>query len=239
MITSPVPQDGKSTIVSNLGHGMAQAGHRTLIIDADMRAPVQQKLFGFDEEGGNGDAAGLSTVLAGHSDFEKALHATDTEGLSVLPCGPPPPNPAELLNTQAFHDLLEKAGGEHDVVLIDMPPVLPVADSRIVAPYCDAVMLVLRMESSNRKALQQAARALAGVGAPLIGVVANVVQAGTRYGSYGGYGSYGYGGHYHHRYYGHREEYSDKGKRKRRSKSASSETEAPQGTGASEGSSEA
>ena len=215
MVTSPAPKDGKSTIVSNLGHAMAQAGHRTIIVDADMRAPMQHRLFRFDDESANGDVAGLSPVLAGRMAVDGAIHRTETDGLDVLPCGPTPPNPAELLNTEAFRTLIADLRERYEIVLIDTPPVLPVADSRIVAPSCDEVLLVLQMESSHRKGLQQATRALASVGAPLLGVIANVVQKGSRYGYYS---DYGYGSYYGYGTYGERGERSERRKKRKRSR---------------------
>ena len=190
-ITSPTPGDGKSTLTSNLSIAMAQAGQRTLIIDADMRKPMQHQIF--EAESG----MGLADVLAGATTPDAAIQKTDVDGLDILPCGTIPPNPSEMLNSQAFVGMLQELSERYDRLVIDAPPVMPVTDARIVAAVSDACVLVLRSEKSTRKVAQQAAQGLMSVGACILGAVVNdVSKRAGRYGHYGyGYG-YGYGSTY-------------------------------------------
>jgi capsular exopolysaccharide synthesis family protein len=188
LVTSPAPGDGKSTLISNLAIAIAQAGRRVLLIDADTRRPMQHKMFKMAE------SPGLSSVLIGKCKFADAVQKTSIDKLEILQCGPLPHNPAEILNSQAFLDLLHEVSGIYDQVLIDSPPVMPVTDARILAASCDATVLVVRAEKSTRRLAEHARDAIVGVGGSLIGVVVNDVprgQAGYGY-YYYGYGRYGY-----------------------------------------------
>ena len=189
-ITSPAPGDGKSTLVSNLAITMAQAGQRTLVIDADFRKPVQHKIFEVD------DNKGMSSVLAGRDTIEQAIRPGVVDGLDIMACGPEVPNPSELLNSEVFNETLKKLTERYDRVIIDSPPVGPVADAQILAATCDITVLVLRAEKSTRRQAQHARDSLLSVGAQLLGAVVNdVAQKRGQYG-YGGYGSYGGYGYY-------------------------------------------
>jgi len=191
-ITSPAPGDGKSTLVSNLAIAMAQAGQRTLVIDADFRKPVQHKIFEID------NGKGVSSVLAGRDTIEQAVRPGGVDGLDIMACGPEVPNPSELLNSDVFNEMLKKLTERYDRVIIDSPPVGPVADAQILAAFCDVTVLVLRAEKSTRRQAQHARDGLLSVGAQLLGAVVNDVQ--QKHGQYGYYSSYGgYG------YYGKRE----------------------------------
>lgn len=190
LITSPAPGDGKSTSASNTAIAMAMAGQRALIIDADFRRPTQHKIFGLKDE------IGLSSVIAGRAELGQAVQKTDVKGLDVLPCGPIPPNPSELLNSQRFADLLDKLSEKYDQIVIDSPPVMAVADARILGASCDITVLVLRAGKSTRKASEHALDSLLGVGASVLGAVVNDVPRGRdRYGYYASYGYYGYYGY--------------------------------------------
>jgi capsular exopolysaccharide synthesis family protein len=184
LVTSAAPGDGKSTIASNLAIAVAQAGRRTLLLDADFRRPSVDEIFELK------GALGLSHVLAGTQSVDSALQPTDVENLHVLPCGPVPANPAELLNSTAFGKLLEELSGRYDFVVLDSPPVLPVTDARIVAAYCDVTLLVLRAGKSSRRQAEQAHSALLSVGARVLGGVMN--GAAVRRGNDGYYAPYGY-----------------------------------------------
>jgi capsular exopolysaccharide synthesis family protein len=198
LFTSPQPGDGKSTSVSNLAIAMAQAGQRTLLIDCDLRKPVQHKTYSASND------IGISNVVARGIPAEEAIQRTEVEGLSLLPCGAMPPNPAEILNSAAFAEVLHALEQKFDVILIDSPPVLPVTDARILGAIADMTILVLRAEKSTRKGAIHASDCLLNVGAKLFGAVVNDVPrkrggygyyAGYGYGGYGGYGDYagGYG----------------------------------------------
>ncbi|HEX8323499.1 MAG TPA: polysaccharide biosynthesis tyrosine autokinase [Tepidisphaeraceae bacterium] len=189
LVTSPAPGDGKSTCCSNLAVAFAQSGRRTLLIDADCRRPTQDRIH--EIEPGHG----ISDVLAGQVDLADAVRKTEIENLFILPCGVVPPNPSELLDSQALIDLLQRVSQEYDQVLIDSPPVVPVTDARILAASCDAAIIVLRAERSTRRLAEHASDALASVGANLIGVIVNDVPRGKNgqgYDYYYGYGQYGY-----------------------------------------------
>ena len=182
LLTSPSPQDGKSTAASNLAIAMAQAGKRVLLVDADLRRPTQHQIFNLPP-----GAPGLADLLSrDDADLSAAVQRTDVENLDVLPCGPEPDHPAELLIGRRFVALLEKLTGTYDHVIIDSPPVGPVVDARIIAASCDAVILVLRADDINRRRSESARDALLGVGAKLMGAVLNGVEPDRDY----HYGSY-------------------------------------------------
>ena len=188
LITSPAPLDGKTSLVSNLAIAMAQAGQKTLIIDADFRRPMQHEIFKIDH-----DHKGLSSVLAGTTTLREAIQHTEIKDLEVLPSGPAVPNPSEMLNSTTFARTLEHLCEGYDRIVIDSPPVMSVTDSQILAAICNITLLVLRAERSTRKASQQARDALSSVGAHILGAVVNDVRRkSARYGYHGAYGYYYY-----------------------------------------------
>jgi capsular exopolysaccharide synthesis family protein len=188
LVTSPSPGDGKTTMASNLAIAIAQSGRRVLLIDADTRKPMMHKIFNLADE------VGLSSVLLGEAKLDKAIQKTGAPNLEVLPCGPLPPNPSEILNSQAFLDLVNSLCLQYDQIVIDSPPVEPVTDARILAASCDTTVLVLRAEKSTRRLSAHARDALIGVGANLLGVIVNAVPRGQGgYTYYSGYGYYHYG----------------------------------------------
>jgi capsular exopolysaccharide synthesis family protein len=190
VVTSPSPGDGKSTVASNLAIALAQADQRVLLIDADLRKPTQHLIFEASA------ARGLGSVLTDRRPVEEAIIPNVLESLDLLPCGPLPANPVELLNNGFFADLLDKLRERYDRVIIDSPPVMPVADARVIAALGDATVLVLRAERSTRRIGLAARNELWRVRATRIGVVVNGVPVRKQgyYGSgYGdGYGEYGY-----------------------------------------------
>ena len=188
-VTSPDPGDGKSLTSAGLAIAMAQAGQRTLLLDGDMRKPRQHKMFGLQNE------VGLSTVLAGIDKSKAAIQHTPLEDLHVLTAGPIPPNPAELLNSPGFKKLLDDLS-RYDRIIIDSPPVLPVADARIIASKADMSVMVLRVDKSTRKRASAAAASLESVNASVLGAVLNDMPKGIGYGYGSGYGYYDY------KYYG-------------------------------------
>jgi len=204
LITSPDMGDGKTTLVSNLAIAMAQAGQKTLILDADFRKPMQHNIFEFE----NGRGRGISSVLAGTVSLDKAIQAGPVKELDILSCGPEVPNPSEILNSDAFAEIVkEELCKRYDRIIIDSPPVGPVTDSQILAAICDITLLVLRAERSTRKHSVAARDVLQSVGGRLLGAVVNdVPRKHGRYGYYSGYGYYrGYGHYGGYGYYGDRE----------------------------------
>lgn len=190
LVTSPTPGDGKSTVASNLAIAMAQAGQRVLLIDADMRKPRQHQAFEVNPE------QGLATVLADRRPVEEAVMKTAVAGLDLLPCGPLPSNPVELLNNGFMEEILITLRGKYDRVVIDSPPVCPVADARVLATMADCTLLVLRAERTTRRVALAARNELWQVRVKRLGVIVNAVpqrrSAAYGYGGYGGeYGGYG------------------------------------------------
>jgi capsular exopolysaccharide synthesis family protein len=176
LMTSPSPRDGKSTLTSNLAIAMAQMGKKVLLVDADLRRPVQHEAFGISSN------VGLSTLLAGGQAMPEVaafVQPTGVEGLHLLPAGPVPENPAELLNSPRFVALMAKLAEAYDHVLIDSPPVGAVVDARIMAASCDATVLVLNADHIDRAAAEATRDALAGVGANIVGLVLNGVSPGS------------------------------------------------------------
>jgi capsular exopolysaccharide synthesis family protein len=196
LVASPSPQDGKSIVASNLAIAMAQADQSVLLIEADFRKPTQREIFGLEGTGG------FSDLFTQQAPLDTLIVETPIKGLSVLPCGPIPSNPAEILNGQAFRQALEVLSQRYDKIVVDAPPVVPVADARILGALCDITLLVLRAEKSTRRHSLGARDELLSVGARILGVVVNSAPTGKgRYG-YGryGYGRYGYGGYGYGRY---------------------------------------
>lgn len=189
LVTSPSPGDGKTTVASNLAIAIAQTGKRVLLIDADCRRPMVQRIYSLKED------IGLSSVLIGESELSASIQKSNTDNLEILPCGPLPPNPAEMLNSEAFTNLLRELSGQYDQIVVDSPPVAPVTDARILAAACDATVLVIRAEKTSRRVAEHARDALASVGAVLLGVVVNdAPRSRAEASSYGHYSySYGYG----------------------------------------------
>ncbi|MDO8301899.1 MAG: polysaccharide biosynthesis tyrosine autokinase, partial [Sedimentisphaerales bacterium] len=193
VITSPAPADGKTTLASNLAIAMAQAGQKTLLFDCDFRKPMQHNIFEVENE------TGLANVFSGFTDLENAILSTQISGLDLLLRGPELPNPSEILNSTMFAKILASLAQRYDRIIVDAPPVAPVADSQILAAICDVTILVLRAEKSTRKLSQYARDSIASVGGHILGIVVNdVVQQKNHYGYYSGYGTgyYGQSGYY-------------------------------------------
>lgn len=175
-VTSAEPEDGKTTFAANLALAMAQSKKQVLLIDADLRCPSVARLFGLKNE------QGVSNVLAGELGLEAALVKTESEGLSILPGGSPHANPAELLGSEAFAELLQQARGRFDLVIVDTPPVLMVTDPCIVSTVADGVMVVVRLGKTHRGAAEAALDQLGSHGARLLGLIANGVDPADIYG---------------------------------------------------------
>lgn len=169
LLTSPTPGDGKSTTASNLALAFAQAGDRTLLLDCDLREPVQHLIFETD------GSVGLSSVMAGDVKLQDAIIRTRTEGLFVLPSGPLPGNPSEMLASKRFKRLMTALAGTFDRIIIDSPPVMSATDGRILAASADVTVLVLRMGKSARQYAAMALDGLESVGANVMGAIANDV----------------------------------------------------------------
>jgi receptor protein-tyrosine kinase len=168
VLTSPGPGEGKSTACANIGVVLAQAGKNVLIVDCDLRNAVMHKFFRLR------NLYGLVDVLLGERDL-KSAEAEPVEGLKVLPVGPTPHNPTELLGTQRFSELLTSFRKEFDYVLIDAPPVMLVSDPAILATQGDGVLLILDAQNTRKASVRQSIRSLKVVGANVLGTVVNNV----------------------------------------------------------------
>jgi capsular exopolysaccharide synthesis family protein len=185
-VTSPRAGDGKSTLAANVAISVAQSGKRTLLVDADLRKPRVHKLFGVPA------GRGLSSVIRGECPAADAIQASEVPGLSILPCGPIPPNPAELLTSPRFQELVQELRGQYDFLLIDTPPLLAVTDPAVVTSRVDGVLLTLRLTRNGRPDAERAKGILDTLGAPVLGAVVNGLAARGR-----GYAGYGYGDYYY------------------------------------------
>lgn len=170
-ITSPGPGEGKSTTAVNLAVALAQGGHRTLLIDGDLRRPSIHRVFGLVQE------PGLTDVLVGHAPAREAVRPEVVPGLDILPGGPVPPNPSELLGSGAMTTLINGFRREYHYIIIDTPPTLPVTDASVVASNADAAILVLRSGDTEETAAQRALEQLHRVHARIAGAVLNGVSA--------------------------------------------------------------
>jgi len=183
--TSSKMGDGKSTVTANLAVSIAQSGRRVLLIDGDLRRPRQHELFGLK------NTQGLSSVIVGEIEPADAIQSTPLAHLSIMPSGPMPANPAELLSSPKFHDLLDVVREKYDFVFVDCAPVLVVADPCIVASHVDGVIMAVKFPENTRPQVSRAKEMLTDVGASIVGIVVNGVELahGVSYGKY----SYGYG----------------------------------------------
>lgn len=170
VVTSTAPSEGKTLVSSNLAVGLAQAGQRTLIIDADMRRPRLHQIFARSQE------PGLSNVLVGTSQLRDAIRATTTPKLYVLPAGHLPPNPAELLGSTRYLELVEELKHQFDWILIDAPPVMAVTDAAIIANTATGVVFVVGAEMTSRRNALAAVEQLQQARAKFIGAVLNRVN---------------------------------------------------------------
>ena len=190
LISSSEPGDGKTTVSANLSVALAQAGNRTLVIDADLRRPGFTTLMNLKGQTGVADL--LTSGESPATLAPRLIHETDAEGLHVLPAGLRRPNPAELLSSRAFVELLAWAESKYDRVIVDCPPVLAVSDAQIVGQLVDGAILVVRPEKNHRRSVMRAVDSFHATGCHVFGVVANGLSSESA-----GYG-YGYGYEYGH-----------------------------------------
>jgi len=167
LVTSPGAGAGKTTLVSNLAIAMAQAGHKTLVLDANFRNPMQHHVF---ETHMNGDR-GLISVLSGDSTLEEAIRPTGVEELDLLPCGSQLLNASEVLSSPAFAELLGDLSNRYSHIVIDSPPAVPFTDPQILSAICNTTLLVVRAEKSTRENSQEARDGLRNAGGRILGAV--------------------------------------------------------------------
>ena len=236
-VTSATPGEGKSTIAANLAVSIAQSGKRVLLVDTDFRRPRVHQLFGMQADKGfawaieQTEKSGTMTDAA----YEEALIKTDLPNLSLMLAGKRPDNPAELLSSSAFAEVLDTLRGKYDMIILDTPPLLAVTDPSNVVSRADGVVMVIRLQKNVKPAVAQATRMLETLEANVLGIVVNGVgsrQAGD-YGkqsdreghdNYGSSYQYGYGYSYGSATDGKYSEYYDDDKPKRSGKAKKAES---------------
>lgn len=179
LFTSSIPSEGKTTISSNVSIALAQLGKRVLMIDGDLRRPNLHRIFPVPNH------SGLSDVLQGHCRWTDAMQLSDVPGLDILACGSIPANPTELLSGHRMRRIIEEAKTQYDVVIIDSPTLLNMADSRILAACADHVVLVVSSRATPKTLVKQACAALRGINTAILGVVLN--QSEVRHSEYANY----------------------------------------------------
>ncbi|MBO2709390.1 CpsD/CapB family tyrosine-protein kinase [Lactiplantibacillus plantarum] len=183
MITSAIQGEGKSTVGSNLAVEYAKKGLQVLLVDADLRRPTIHQTFAISNK------RGVSSWLSGQlTDVNEAIYPV-LDHLFVMPSGPKPPNPAELLASDRMTEFLTVATRKLDLVIVDAPPILPVTDARILAGQVDGTVLVVRQNFVEKVAVRQAVSALKNARAQLLGTILNDVDIKTHGYGYGYYGT--------------------------------------------------
>ncbi|QDV26123.1 polysaccharide biosynthesis tyrosine autokinase [Aureliella helgolandensis] len=205
-VTSPVPGDGKSTLACNIAVTMAQSGRRVLLIDADLRRPRVAKIFGIDSD------VGVAAVVGGKCEIEDGIHVGPVANLSIMPGGKRPANPAEILSSQRFKNMVDVLRDKFDMIVIDTPPLLAVSDPGAVAGIVDGVLMTMRLRRNVKPLAVRAKSILESVGANLLGVVINGVSSEAGYGYNYDYNDYRYAYKYGSNYrsgYGYRYGYGN------------------------------
>jgi capsular exopolysaccharide synthesis family protein len=171
LITSPKPEEGKTSVATNLAISIGQSGRRVLLVDANFHRPALGELFAKDHK------EGLSNILIGHRQLDgEIVIRSDMPHLDVLTSGPIPPNPAELLSSPYMKTFLDQAKEQYDQVIIDGPPVLLLSDAMVMADIVDGVILVCRAKVSQRGAVSRAREQLGRVNGHILGAVLNAAQ---------------------------------------------------------------
>ncbi len=184
-VTSALPSEGKSTLSCNLAIALSQAGHRVILVEGDLRKPSLREYMGIE------GAVGLTSVLIGQASLVDVLQPWGVGGLRILPSGPTPPNPSELLGSHVMASLVKELEGMADMVVFDAPPLLPVTDGAVLAALTGGALLVVRHGKTHRDQLEGARELLDHVGAKVLGAVLTMVPPKGQEGYDGAYG-YGY-----------------------------------------------
>lgn len=172
IISSSGPREGKTITSANIAITMAQAGNRVVILDCDMRRPRVHKIFSLSRD------RGMSNLLVGNDELDNILIRTDIPNLDVIPSGPIPPNPSEVLSSQRMADLIEVLRGRYDRIIIDTPPITAVTDAVILSKVVDGVVLIVRAGVAHRELVRNAVEQLRQVNAHILGAVLNGVDMG-------------------------------------------------------------
>jgi capsular exopolysaccharide synthesis family protein len=179
VVTSPVSDEGKSTALANLAVTMAQGGRRTIIVDCDLRRPSQHTIWGVAQE------PGLTTMVLENLDAPPLLDV-GVENLQLLPSGPLPPNPADLLGSARMEAIVDRLAAEADLVLFDTPPVIAVTDAALLSAKLDGVLMVIRAGSTRREDAERAKELLERLNVRIVGAVLINAAVNSRAGGYYG-----------------------------------------------------
>jgi len=204
LITSAGPSEGKTSCAANLAVTMAQAGSRTIVIDCDMRRPRLHTVFSAERE------TGISTLLVGASEMGDSIIRTRVENLDIMPSGPIPPNPSEILGSNKMQAIIDDLRKTYKRIIIDTPPITAVTDAAVLSRIVDGVIMVIRAADTPRQIVENGVAKLKGVNAHILGAVLNVVDTGKD--------SYYYYHHYYY-YYGEDHKRTKKSRRKKKKKS--------------------
>jgi len=204
LVTSAAPFEGKTITSANIAVAMAQAGNKILLIDCDMRRPRMHRVFNVPRD------RGLSNILAGTCGIDDAIIHTTIPGVDIIPSGPVPPNPSEMLGSQSMFKIIEILRGQYDRIIIDSPPITAVTDSVIISRWVDGVLLVVRVGETHREIIKNGIGLLQSANAHILGAILNGVDMGRD--------SYYYYQYYYY-YYGEDGEKKKKVHRKKRAQS--------------------
>ena len=197
MLTSSLPDEGKSDITFAMASSLAQIGKKVVLVDADIRKSVLVSRYHLERE-----VSGLSQYLSGQRSLENVLYDTNIENLSIIFAGPYSPNPADLLEESLFGDMISKLKEKYDYIIVDTPPVGNLIDGAIVARQCDGAVMVIESGSISYRLEQRVKGQLEKSGCRILGVVLNKVNMKRNgyyskyYGKYGKYSKYGHYGKY-------------------------------------------
>ncbi|MFQ5824310.1 MAG: GumC family protein [bacterium] len=187
LVTSPGIGEGKTTSVANLAITIAQQGSKVLLVDADLRRPILHSIFNVDKKNG------LTNRLVGRISTKEAINKTAVENLFLIPCGIIPPNPSELLGSEAMKNLIDELNLQFDMILFDSPPIIAVTDPVVLSSMVDGAVLVVKAGLTNRKAILRSFTLLKNVNSQVLGVLLNCVPIDGVNGSY----YYAYQYHYY------------------------------------------
>lgn len=188
LMTSCLPNEGKSTVAIFLWKMLAEAGFPTAFVDVDLRNSVVRKRYDVDY---NEETSGLNHYLSGMAEYEDVVYKTNIPDAYMVPCTQLLENPSPLLEDARFKQLLDKLAEEYRFVIIDAPPLGSVADSTLIASMCDGAVLVVRAGETSKTLIRQSLYEIEQSGCTLLGTVLNRVDVKAK--KYGKYGKYGYG----------------------------------------------
>lgn len=191
LLTSCMPNEGKSTVSTYLWKMLAEAGFPTVLVDVDLRKSVLMKRLQADAEK---ETKGLNHYLSGLAEYDEVVYKTNIDNAYIVPCTQLLENPSPLLEDVRFRELLDKLAAEYRFVIVDTPPLGSVSDGALIGSMCDGAVLVIRAGETPKAMIRQSLHEIEQSGCKLLGTVLNRAEgAGRGYGKYGKYGNYGYG----------------------------------------------